>query len=129
MVDMDAGPGHMLGMGHMDMMGDHMGMCFDHADKLGLTDEQFKKAIPIHREMKKKQIKLEADLQIAEMEHMEIMEVKNFDLEKGKASVKKIADMITAHHFDMLKSMKEVRGILTEEQFQKIKKMMFMRCE
>ena len=129
MMDMDGGPGHMMGMGHMEMMGDHMGMCFDHADKLGLTDEQLKKVTSIHREMKKKQIKLEADLQIAEMEHMEIMEVKNFDLEKGKASVKKIADMITAHHFDMLKSMKEVRSILTEEQFQKIKKMMSMRCE
>jgi Spy/CpxP family protein refolding chaperone len=114
-------------MGHMDRMGDHMGMCLEHADKLGLTDAQVKKITPIHREMKKKQIKFAADIKIAEMEHMEIMEVKDFDLEKANASVKKIADMKVAQHLDMLKSMKEVRSILTEDQFQKMKKLMPMK--
>ena len=126
MMGAGGGPGQMMGMGRMDMMGDSMAMCLDHADKLGLTDEQVKKITPIHREMKKKQIKFRADLQLAQMEYMEIMEVKDFDLEKAGASVKKIADMKTAHHLDMLKSMKEVRSILTEEQFKKMKKMMAM---
>lgn len=125
---MGSGEGHgpMMGMGHMDGMGDHMGMCLDQADKLGLTDEQVKKMTPIHREMKKKQIKFKADISIAELEHFEIMEVKDFDLEKADASVKKIADMKVAQHLDMLKSMKEVRSILTAEQFQKMKKLMPM---
>lgn len=126
MMGAGGGPGQGMGMGRMDMMGDSMGMCLDHADKLGLTDEQVKKITPIHREMKKKQIKFRADLQLVQMEHMEIMEVKDFDLEKATASVKKIADMKTAHHLDMLKTMKEVRSILTEEQFKKMKKMMAM---
>lgn len=126
MMGAGGGPGQGMGMGRMDMMGDSMGMCLDHADKLGLTDEQVKKITPIHREMKKKQIKFRADLQLAQMEHMEIMDVKDFDLETATASVKKIADMKTAHHLDMLKSMKEVRSILTEEQFKKMKKMMAM---
>lgn len=126
MMGSGEGYGQMMGMGHMDRMGDHMGMCLDQADKLGLTDEQAKKITPIHREMKKKQIKFKADLKLAELEHMEIMEVKDFDLEKANASVKKIADMKVAQHLDMLKSMKEVRSILTEEQFQKMKKLMPM---
>ena len=114
-------------MGNMDRMGDMMGMCLEHADKIGLTDEQIKKITPIHREMQKKQIRFKADLKIAEIELMEIMEVKDFDLEKATAAVKKIADMKTAHHLEMLKSMKEVRSILTDEQFQKMKKMMPMK--
>ena len=116
-----------MGMGHMDRMGDHMGMCLEHADQLGLSDVQLKKLTPIHREMKKKQVRFNADLKIAEMEHMEIMEVKDFDLEKANASVRKIADLKAAYHLDMLKSMKEVRSILTEEQFHKMKEMMPMK--
>ena len=55
---------------------------------------------------------------------MEIMEVKDFDLEKASAAVKKIADIKTAHHLEMLKAMKEMRAVLTDEQFKKMKKMM-----
>ncbi len=129
MMSMDGVSCHKMGMGQMDMMDGHMGMYFDHADILGLTDEQVKKITPIFREMKMKHIKFNADLQIAEMEHMEIMEVKDFDLEKANISVKKFFDMITAHHLDMLKTIKKVRNILTEEQFQKMKKMMPMEWE
>jgi Spy/CpxP family protein refolding chaperone len=117
------GQGPMMEMGGMDHMGDMMGACLDNADKIGLTDEQVKKLTPIHREMKKKLIRSKADIKIAEMELMDIMEVKDFDLEKATAAVKKIADMKAAHHIEMLKSMKEVRSVLTEEQFQKMKKL------
>ena len=58
---------------------------------------------------------------------MEIMEVKDFDLEKAGSAVKKIADIKTAHHLEMLKAMKEMRTILTDEQFKKMKKMMPMK--
>ena len=115
---------HMMGMDDMGKMGDHMGMCLDNADKIGLTDDQLSTLTPLHREMKKKQVKFKADLQIAEMEHLEIMEVKDFDLEKANASVRKIGDMKTAHQLEMVQSMKEVRNILTAEQYQKMKKMM-----
>jgi len=76
--------------------------------------------------MQKKQARFKADLKIAEIDLMEIMEVKDFDLEKAGAAVKKIADIKTAHHLEMLKSMKEVRAILTHEQFQKMRKMHMM---
>ena len=121
------GYGQMMGMGNMDRMGDMMGMCIEHADELGLTDDQIMKMKPVHREIKKKDARFKADWKIAEIELMEIMEVKDFDLEKANSAVKKIEEIKTAHHLEMLKAMKEMRSILTDEQFKKMKKMMSMK--
>ncbi len=121
------GHGQMMGMGNMDKMGDMMGMCLENADKMGLTDDQIMKMKPLHSEMQKKQARFEADRKIAEIELKEIMEVKDFDLEKASAAVKKIADIKTAHHLEMLKAMKEMRTIITDEQFKNMKKMMSMK--
>ncbi len=124
------GHGPMMGMGHMDRMDEMMGMCLEHAEKMGLTGEQIKKLKPLHREMEKKQARFQADRKIAEIDLMEIMEVKDFDLDKADAAVKKLAGIKTAHHLDMLKTMKEVRSVLTDEQFRKMKGMMSMKdCE
>ena len=109
-----------------DMMGGMMGKCLQHADKLGLTDDQVARITPIRREMQKRMIRYRSDLAIAKIELKEIMEVKDFDLEKAGAQVKKIQDIKTNRHLEMLKSMKEVRSILTDEQFKKMKKMMPM---
>jgi Spy/CpxP family protein refolding chaperone len=121
------GHGQMMEKGNMDKMGDMMGMCIEHADMMGLTDDQIMKMKPLHSEMQKKQARFQADKKIAEIELMEIMEVKDFDLEKASAAVKKIADIKTAHHLEMLKAMKEMRTILTDEQFKKMKMMMTMK--
>jgi len=127
MMEHREGRGQMMEMGNMDRMGDMMGMCIEHADKMGLTDDQVMKMKPVHREMQKKQARFQADLKIAEIELMEIMEVKDFDLEKANSAVKKIAEIKTAHHLEMLKAMKEMRTILTDEQFKNMKKMMPMK--
>jgi len=119
--------GQTMEMGDMDKMGDMMSMCIEHADKMGLTDDQLAKMKPIHREMQKKQAQFKADVKIAKIDLMEIMDVKDFDLDKASAQVKKIADIKTAHHLEMLKAMKEMRAILTDEQFKKMKKMMSMK--
>jgi Spy/CpxP family protein refolding chaperone len=58
---------------------------------------------------------------------MDITDVKDFDLEKARTAVKKIAEIKTAHQLEMLKSMKEMRTMLTEEQFKGMKKMMTMK--
>jgi len=123
------GHGQMMGMGTMDRMGDMMGMCMQHADMMGLTDDQLLKMKPMHSEMQKKQARFKADLKIAEIELMDILEVKDFDLEKASAAVKKIEDIKTAHHLEMLKAMKEMRTVLTDEQFKKMQKMMPMKAE
>jgi len=39
------------------------------------------------------------------------MEVKNFNMEKASSAVKKIAQIRTANHLEMLKAMKEMRAI------------------
>ena len=111
------------------MMGGMMDKCLQMADKLGLSEEQINKIKPIHKAMKKEQIKFRSDLQLAEMDLKEIMEVKDFDLDKASAQVKKIGDMKTTHHLEMLKSMKEVHAILTDEQFKKMQKMMPMMMQ
>jgi Spy/CpxP family protein refolding chaperone len=123
------GYGQMMGMGTMDRMGDMMGMCMQHADMIGLTDDQILKMKPMRSEMQKKQARFNADVRIAEIELMDILEVKDFDLEKAGAAVKNISDIKTAHHLEMLKAMKEMRTILTDEQFKKMKKMMPMKAD
>jgi len=111
-------------MCNMDGMGGMMGKCLQHADEMGLTDDQINKITPIHREMQKKMIRYRSDLEIAQVELKEIMDVKDFNLEKANAQIKKIEDIRTNKHLEMLKSMKEVRSILTDEQFKKMKKLM-----
>ncbi|RII28628.1 MAG: hypothetical protein CXR31_01740 [Geobacter sp.] len=123
------GMGNGMMMGGMDRMGTMMGMCLQNADKIGLSDEQVAKMRPIHREMEKKQAQFKADLKVAEIDLAEIMDVKDFDLEKANAAVKKISDIRTAHHLEMLKSMKEVRQILTNEQYLKMRKLMPMKAQ
>ena len=119
--------GQMMEMGCMDMMDDMMGKCIEHSEKIGLTDDQILKMKPIQGEMQKNKALFKADMKIAKRELMAIMEVKNFDLEKASSSVKKIAEMKTAHRLEMLKAMKEMRTILTDEQFTKMKNMMPMK--
>jgi len=118
-----------MGM-RMGMMGDHMDdmidACLSNATELKLTDEQVAKLQPLHREMQKKQVKFKADIKVAELELAEVMDVKDFDLAKAEEISKKITELRLAHHSEMLKIMKEVRSILTEEQFQKMKKMKMM---
>jgi Spy/CpxP family protein refolding chaperone len=102
-------------------------MCIEHADKLGLTDEQTTKMKPVHSEMQKKQARFKADQKIAEIELSEIMDVKDFDLEKATAAVKKISKINLDHRLEMLKSMKDMRTNLTDDQYKKMKQMMSMK--
>ncbi|MCX5848009.1 MAG: hypothetical protein NTW65_00970 [Deltaproteobacteria bacterium] len=120
------GQGQMMEMDHMDMMGGDM-MCMEHAHHMGLADDQMMKMKPAQREMQKKQIRFKADLKIAEIELMEIMELKDFDLEKASVAVKKIGDIKTAQHLEMLKAVKGMRAILTDEQFKNMHKRMPMK--
>lgn len=126
MMEHKGGHGCMMGMGDMDRTGEMMGMCFEHADKIGLTNDQIMKMKPLHSEMQKKNAQFKADLTIAEIELKGIMEVKDFNMEEAESAVKKKEALKTAHHLEMLKAMKEMRTILTDEQF---KKMMIIKTD
>jgi len=123
------GHGHMMEMGDMDRMGDMSGACIQHAAKMGLTKEQITKIKPIHIQLQKKHAQFKADQKIGQLELMEIMDVKDFDMEKAGVAVKKNADIKVAYHMEMLKGMKEMRTVLTEEQFNQMKKMMPMKAD
>jgi Spy/CpxP family protein refolding chaperone len=112
----------------MERMGEMMGMCLEQADRIGLTDDQVEKMKPLHREMQKKHARFMADLKIAEIELGEIMDVKDFDLDKATAASRKISDLKSAHHLDMLKTMKAIRTVLTDAQFAKMRKLMPMKA-
>lgn len=116
--------GQMMDMGNMDKMDDMMSMCIEQKNKIGLTDDQIIKIKTLHTEMQKKQARSKADMKIAGIELKEIMEVKDFDLEKADAAVKQISEVKTAHQLEMLKTMKEIRTILTDAQFKKMKELM-----
>jgi len=112
-----------MGKHHMHKRGDMLGMLIKHADKVGITDDQMAKLKAMHRGMEKKQVWFEADMKLARIELKEVMEVKDFDLEKANAAAQKISDFKRDQRLDMLKSIKDVRSILTDEQFKKIKEM------
>lgn len=111
----------MQGKPGMHRRGDMVGMLIKHADKIGLTDDQVVKLKAIHSGIIKKKIRFGADSKLARIELMEIMEVKDFDLEKANAAALKITDLKKDQRLEMLKSIKDVRAILTDDQFKKIK--------
>lgn len=114
----------MMNMNHMGDMGER---CIEHADTIGLTDGQIAKMKPLHNEMQKNQARFNADLKIAEIEHMEIMDVKDFDMDKARASVEKMEGLKKAHQMAMIVTMKDMRTILTYDQYKKMNKMMSMK--
>lgn len=117
------GHGQMMASCHAGMTDCDM-MCLEHRNVSGLNDEQAAKLKPLYREKQKKQIRYKADLKLAEIELEEIMEVKDFDLEKASAAVKKIESIKTAHHLEILRIMKDVRAVLNDDQFKTMCKMM-----
>ena len=118
------GHGQQMEMAAMDKMETMTGMCLQHSGMLGLSDDQLDSFTALHRAMEKKRLRSNAEVKIAEIDLMEIMAVKDFDLAKASAMVQKISDLKMALHLEMLKTMKDVRTTLTEEQFKKMKKMM-----
>ncbi len=112
---------------NMDHTGDMGKLCIEHAAMLGLTDGQIAKLKPLHNDMLKKQARFQADLKIAEIEHMEIMDVQDFDMDKARASVETMEGLKKSHQMAMLVTMKEIRTLLTHEQFKKMSAMMPMK--
>jgi len=122
------GAGHGQQMtGRRDKMGDMIDMCLQHAETIGLTADQVGKIKRLHREIQKKQARFRADLTVTGIDLREIMEVKDFDLGKASAATTRIADIKTAHHLEMLKALKEIRTLLTDEQFKKMTAIMGMK--
>ena len=119
----------MVDMGNKHKMGKMICQLFEHADKIGLSEEQIAKIKPFHKEIHINQAQFASDLKIAQIELMGIMEVKDFDLATATAAVKKIAEINSAEHLERLKEIKEIRKILTDEQFEKMQILSMPMCD
>lgn len=117
----------MIDLSYMDKMSAMMARCIGHAYEMGLSDGQIKKIKPVHSEMQKKHAQFVADLRIAEIELMETLETKEFDLEIANGAVNRISDTTKVHHLSMLKALKEMRNIFTDQQFKEINVMVPMK--
>ena len=100
---------HMTDIGNNDGMGDMM----------GLSDDQAIKMKALQGEMKNNLVRVSADLQSAEKELADTMKVKDFDLEKANSIVTGIAGIKKAYYLETLKTIREMRIIVSEEQFRK----------
>ncbi len=124
---MDRDHGNRMDRDHGGRMGNMMGMCLEHAEEMGLTETQIAKMKATHRDIQRIQAKNEADRKIAEIDLKEVMEVKDFNLDLAGSLTRRIADTKTADRLEMLKGMKEMRSMLSDEQFKTMQKMMPMR--
>ncbi|NTV15222.1 MAG: hypothetical protein HGA96_15025 [Desulfobulbaceae bacterium] len=116
--------GLMTGMKYMDDINEIMGACIEFAYEMGLADDQILKMKPVYSEIQKKQARSKANLKITEIELMEIMEAKNFDIQKAISVVNKNASLKKELHYEMLKSMQELRAILTDQQYKEVCKIL-----
>lgn len=106
---------------NMNQIGNTLSMCIENAHALNITDAQLQTIKPLHSEMQKKNARFRAEMKIAEIDLRDIMDVKDFDLGKANAGAQHIGQIQTTHHLEMLKTMKEMRAVLTNEQFLKMK--------
>ena len=113
--------GLMVEMRTMSRMGAIMGRYIKHVENLALTEDQIMKIIPVHDEMQKKEAKFKADLKIAQIELTESALKKPYQV-RNNSAVTNIADIKEAHHVQLLKALKEMRIVLTDEQLRKMEK-------
>jgi len=111
-------------MKYMDDINETMGACIEYAYEIGLADDQILKMKPVYSAMQKKQARFKADMKITEIELMEIMEVKNFDIQKASSVVNKNSTIKKELHYEILKSVQSLREILTDQQYKEICKIL-----
>ncbi|HVP35794.1 MAG TPA: hypothetical protein VMT04_02240 [Terriglobales bacterium] len=123
---MGSGMGKCMGMGMMD---DEKGMdCCEKEfflcckDNLGLTEKQVETLKGMKMGAMKSEIKMEADLKIAEMELKSMMEDEKSNLKDIESKVRAVeklkADMKIAH----IKAFRDAKAVLTPEQKEKMMK-------
>jgi len=89
----------------------------EYAKLNGLTDEQILKIKPLYIEMEKNNAKLKEEIIFYEQKIREIMNNKDFDLDMANTNGQKITQIKMLHQIQVLKYIKEIRSLLTNEQF------------
>ncbi len=127
------GPDGGFRQGQMPMMGrgghDGMGMMKreHHFEKmiaaLGLDEKQTEAVRAIRSRVAKETVRKRADLQVARIDLRDLMAKDQVDLATADALVKKMAGLQAEIRIAHIKSMQEVKGVLTPEQRKKFKEL------
>lgn len=114
------GPGVMPGFGGPGMSGGFL----NHPEvqkKLGLSDEQVEKLKANHRELEKRRIQTEADLEIARMEMEDLLRADELDKEAIDKQVETIGDLHKQQIRGMVDHIVAIHDILDSSQLEKIR--------
>jgi len=125
---------HMGGEKHhgMEGMGGMMGMrggdhpMWQHLMGLGLDEKQREAVKSIKSKEMKDMIKKRADKQIAKVELKEIVDKDPVDMRAVEAKLKQIEGIETDMHLTHIRTMEEVKALLTPEQKKEMKEMIEM---
>jgi periplasmic protein CpxP/Spy len=111
--------GHMGHTGHTGQnapSADHLQHLLKHQKEIGLTEEQVKKLKAIELDFDRGQIKIDAEIQIAERELRALVEDEKADLSAIEAKVKQSGALDVGRRMLAFKSRHDALAILTPEQ-------------
>jgi len=111
--------GHMGHTGHTGQnapSADHLQHLLKHQKEIGLTEEQVKKLKAIELDFDRGQIKIDAEIQIAERELRALVEDEKADLSAIEAKVKQSGALDVGRRILAFKSRHDALAILTPEQ-------------
>lgn len=126
----------MMGGQMREMMRDVMGMgsnpwfrygvtlTLQNAEKLGLTDKQKEQLEDVRIKYTKEIIRQDAEIDIAEMDLDKLLKEPAVDTAKVRDTLKKIYDMKAQMRYLRVEAFVEARKVLTDEQREKLKKLM-----
>ena len=100
-----------------------MGPWLEHREVLGISDQQVAQLESIHSALRKDEIRMEADLQIAEVELDELLRAETVDLPKVKAQLEEIAKLQANLKFLHIKAKEDSKQVLNQEQREKLRKL------
>ena len=106
------GGGEMMGGG-----GGGMGGMADIGSALGLDDAQWKKFNDLRRKYRKDTIRMQAKIDVAEVELEELADTNDMDLKKIDAKIKEIAGMQAELRAYRYKTLADMRSFISAEQF------------
>lgn len=95
----------------------------DHAEELGLTEDQEQRIRDLQRDHRRADIRREADIEIADLELEDLYEDDNVDLEAIEARLRELANLRVEDQMADLRLHRAVREQLTAEQIDQLDEM------
>jgi Spy/CpxP family protein refolding chaperone len=92
-----------------------------HQKEIGLSDEQIAKVKELELNLDRTRIKAEADILVAEREHVALVEDEKSDLSVIEAKLKQSADLQVGLRMAIIKTKRDALALMTPEQREKEK--------